>query len=74
VKNLFGLWEVYLQAFMTRLTPVIRTQFFLKLTFSDKNRLAAFVSFVNKESGFAFWEGNARGCGGDLDSFFVVTN
>jgi hypothetical protein len=41
---------------MTRLTPVIRTQFFLKPTFSDKNRLAAFFSFMNKESGFAFWE------------------
>jgi hypothetical protein len=56
VKNLFGLQNVYLKAFMTRLTPVVRTQLFLKVTFSDKNRCTAFDSSMNKESGFVFWE------------------
>jgi hypothetical protein len=56
VKNLFGLPDVYLQVFMKRLTPVIRTRLFLKLTFSDKNRLVGFHLFMNKESCFAFSE------------------
>ncbi len=57
---------------MTRLTPVVRTRLFLKLTFSDKNRLTAFHSFMNKESGFVFWETQEGVVA--LIHFVVVTN
>ncbi len=56
VKNLFYLHVVYVQVFRTRLTPVVKMPPFLQLTFPDKNGHAAFLSFVNKESGFAFRE------------------
>ncbi len=54
VKNLLGLQDVYVQVFMTRLTPVIRIWHFLKSTFSDQNRRTAFHSFINKKSCFDF--------------------
>jgi hypothetical protein len=46
VKNMFGLKDVYFQVFMIRLTLIVKTQNFLKPTFSDKNRIAAFHSFT----------------------------
>jgi hypothetical protein len=72
VKNLFGLQNVYLKAFMTRLTPVVRTRLFLKLTFPDKNRLTALHSFTNKESCFVLWEMHEGVVA--LIHFVVVTN
>ena len=53
VKNLFGFFDVLFQAFMTRLTPIIKTRHFLKLTCTDRNNLAALHSFIQtKESKF----------------------
>jgi len=49
VKNPSGC-KIYLQESMTRLTPIIKGQLFLKLTKVDKNRLAAFHSYIDKES------------------------
>jgi hypothetical protein len=72
VKNMFGLQDVYLQGFMTRLTLVVRTRPFLKLTFSDKSRLAAFHSCIDKESVFALEKCHWGVV--TLIHFFVVTN
>ena len=52
--NLFGIQYVYLQVFLTRLVPVVKTRLFLKLMNVDKNRLAAFYTFNDKETVFAF--------------------
>ncbi len=58
---------------MTRLTLVVKTELYLKLTLSDKNRLAVFHSFViDRESGFhSFGKTHEDGV---TDSFCVVTN
>jgi len=46
VKILFGIQDVYLQVLLTRLTLVIDKRLFLKPPNFDKNRLAAFISFI----------------------------
>ncbi len=46
VKNLFGFFVVLFQDFMTKLTPIINTRHFLKLTFTDTNNLAVLHSFI----------------------------
>jgi len=43
-ENLFVLLDVFL--YKIKMTPIVKTRHFLKLTFSDKNRLAAFHSFI----------------------------
>jgi hypothetical protein len=70
VKNLFGIQDVYLQVLWTRLTLVIKTQLFLKLTYIDKNWLAAFQSFNDKENCFRIWEMQVGVV--DLDSFLSL--
>ncbi len=69
VKNLFGIQDVYLQVLLTKLTPVIKTRLFLKLTNADKNRLAAFHTFDDKENCFRIWEMHEGVV--DLDSFLL---
>ncbi len=83
VKNLLGIQDilfpmsvVYLQVLLTGLTPVDKTQLFLKPSNFSKNRLVTFCLW-DKESNFHAWE--MRESVDDLDSFChyqltVVTN
>ncbi len=71
MKNLFGIQHVYLQHLLTRLTPVIKTQLFLKLTNADKNRLAPFHTFSDKENCFGIWEMHEGVV--DLDSSLLLS-
>ncbi len=48
VKNLFAAQNVYLQVFLARLSPVVKTPLILKLTKVYKYRLVAFHSFKDK--------------------------
>ncbi len=52
---------MFIYKFIDKTDAVIKVQLFLKPPYVDKNRLAAFHSYDDKENCF-------------IDSFFVITN